>query len=112
MYCSGSDAGSMIEPIVAVPLNDELQESRALVAKAELDVLSKLTDKVVKDGLFDLSFFVLLCSLSIFHVQILLDLDNIQNLLQEAIKLDKVCSKSLFCIDLNTSCSEVFSEKN
>ena len=44
-------------------------------------------------------------------MQILLDLDSIQNLLQEAIKLDKVCSKSLFCMDLNTSCSEVFSEK-
>lgn len=60
MYCSGSDAGSMIEPIAAIPLNDELQESRALVAKAELDVLSKLTDKVVKDGLFD---FITFCSL-------------------------------------------------
>jgi hypothetical protein len=53
MCCSGSDAGSMMEPIAAVPLNDELQESRALVAKAELDVLSKLTDKVVEDGQFD-----------------------------------------------------------
>jgi hypothetical protein len=50
----------MIEPIAAIPLNDELQESRALVAKAELDVLSKLTDKVVKDGLFD---FITFCSL-------------------------------------------------
>ncbi|CAD6213158.1 unnamed protein product [Miscanthus lutarioriparius] len=65
LLSSGSDAGSTIEPIAAVPLNDELQESRALVAKAELDVLSKLTDKI------------------------LLDLDSIQNLLQEAIKLDK-----------------------
>ncbi|KAJ1294891.1 hypothetical protein BS78_01G180700 [Paspalum vaginatum] len=45
LLSSGSDAGSMIEPIAAVPLNDELQESMALVAKAELDVLSKLTDK-------------------------------------------------------------------
>lgn len=60
MCCSGSDAGSMIEPIAAVSLNDELQESRALVAKAELDVLSKLTDKVVEDGQLD---FVILCYL-------------------------------------------------
>lgn len=65
LLSSRSDAGSMIEPIVAVPLNDELQESRALVAKAELDVLSKLTHKIR------------------------LDLDSIQNLLQETIKLDK-----------------------
>ena len=50
----------MIEPIAAVPLNDELQESRALVAKAELDVLSKLTDKVVEDGQF---VFVMFCYL-------------------------------------------------
>lgn len=50
MCCSGAGAGSMIEPIAAVPLNDELQETRALVAKAEPDVLSKLTDKVVEDG--------------------------------------------------------------
>lgn len=90
MCCSGSDAGSMIEPIAAVPLNDELQESRALVAKAELNVLSKLTDKVVKDGLFDFIIFVLSCSRSIFHLQILLELDSIQDWLQEAIKLDKV----------------------
>ena len=46
--CSGSDAGSMVEPIIAVPLNDELQGARALVARAELDALSKLTDKVWK----------------------------------------------------------------
>lgn len=44
--CSGSDAGSMIEPIVAIPLNDELQGARALVVRAELEALSKLTDKV------------------------------------------------------------------
>jgi hypothetical protein len=44
--CSGSEAGSMIEPIIAVPLNDELQGARALVARAELEALSKLTDKV------------------------------------------------------------------
>ena len=35
-----------MEPTVAVPLNDELQQARALVAKAEEDVLSKLSDKV------------------------------------------------------------------
>jgi hypothetical protein len=70
MYCSRSDAGSMIEPIVAVPLNDELQESRALVAKAELDVLSKLTHKVVKDGLFD---FMIICSLMFSFYLLLAD---------------------------------------
>ncbi|XP_008643998.1 uncharacterized protein [Zea mays] len=74
LLSSRSDAGSMIEPIVAVPLNDELQESRALVAKAELDVLSKLTDKIR------------------------LDLDSIQNLLQETIKLDKIAARAKYSI--------------
>ncbi|XP_066373669.1 uncharacterized protein [Miscanthus floridulus] len=74
LLSSGSDAGSMIEPIAAIPLNDELQESRALVAKAELDVLSKLTDKI------------------------LLDLDSIQNLLQEAIKLDKIAARAKYSV--------------
>ncbi|VAH05208.1 unnamed protein product [Triticum turgidum subsp. durum] len=65
LLSSGSDAGSMIEPIVAVPLNDELQGARALVVRAELEALSKLTDKI------------------------LLELDNIQILMQETVTLDK-----------------------
>ncbi|KAF8722371.1 hypothetical protein HU200_022479 [Digitaria exilis] len=74
LLSSGAGAGSMIEPISAVPLNDELQEARALVAKAELDVLSKLTDKI------------------------LLELDSIQSLLQETIKLDKVTARAKYSI--------------
>ncbi|XP_062205323.1 uncharacterized protein LOC133907323 [Phragmites australis] len=74
LLSSGSDAGSMVEPIAAVPLNDELQEARALVAKAELDVLSKLTDKI------------------------LLELDSIQSLLQETVKLDKVTARAKYSI--------------
>jgi hypothetical protein len=81
----------MVEPIAAVPLNDELQEARALVAKAELDVLSKLTDKVLTKVNLVLQFSVLLCLLSyFFYLQILLELESIQSLLQETIKLDKV----------------------
>ncbi|TVU32050.1 hypothetical protein EJB05_23766, partial [Eragrostis curvula] len=74
LLSSGSDAGSMVEPIAAVPLNDELQEARALVVKAELDVLSKLTDKI------------------------LLELESIQSLLQETIKLDKVTARAKYSI--------------
>ncbi|GJN19849.1 hypothetical protein PR202_gb07162 [Eleusine coracana subsp. coracana] len=64
----------MVEPIAAIPLNDELQEARALVAKAELDVLSKLTDKI------------------------LLEFESIQSLLQETIKLDKVTARAKYSI--------------
>lgn len=47
-FCSGSGLGSIVEPLAAVPLNDELQQARSLVAKAEEDVLLKLTEKVLK----------------------------------------------------------------
>ena len=43
---SGSGVGSTVEPLSAVPLNDELQRARTLVAKAESDVLLSLTKKV------------------------------------------------------------------
>ena len=36
----------MIEPLTAVPLNDELHQARALVAMAEADVLLMVTEKV------------------------------------------------------------------
>ncbi|KAM7267410.1 hypothetical protein ACFE04_009576 [Oxalis oulophora] len=46
---SGSGAGRVIEPLSAVPLNDELQNARALVAKAEQEVLFTLTQKIQMD---------------------------------------------------------------
>ncbi|KAK1311639.1 hypothetical protein QJS10_CPA07g01019 [Acorus calamus] len=49
LLSSGSGIENLIEPVSAVPLNDELQQARALVAKAEQDVLSKLTDKMRED---------------------------------------------------------------
>lgn len=93
--CSGSDAGSMIEPIVAIPLNDELQGARALVVRAELEALSKLTDKVWKVDRFGFAIWPFSVFLSLhlflnFHLQILLELDNIQILMQETVTLDKV----------------------
>ncbi|CAN6466157.1 unnamed protein product [Victoria cruziana] len=55
----GSGAESFVEPISAVPLNNELEQARNLAAKAELDVLYKLTQKMQADieelyRLFDL----------------------------------------------------------
>ncbi|XP_024377064.1 uncharacterized protein [Physcomitrium patens] len=43
---SGSGATSYIEPAGAVPLNNKLSEARAEVAKAEYNVLSRLTDQL------------------------------------------------------------------
>ncbi|CAN1251217.1 Endonuclease MutS2, partial [Linum perenne] len=41
-----SGRGSIIEPLSAVPLNDELQQARLSVVQAEADVLSMLTEKI------------------------------------------------------------------
>lgn len=45
-FYSGSGAGSLVEPLSAVPLNDELQQARQSVLKAEAEVLLKITKKV------------------------------------------------------------------
>ncbi|KAL6984329.1 hypothetical protein U1Q18_017707 [Sarracenia purpurea var. burkii] len=42
--CSGSGGRSIVEPLSAIPLNDELQQ-----AKAEADVLLKITEKMQVD---------------------------------------------------------------
>ncbi|XP_028795773.1 uncharacterized protein LOC114751284 [Neltuma alba] len=46
LLSSGSGGGSIVEPLSAVPLNDELQQAKALMAKAEADVLLRLTEKI------------------------------------------------------------------
>nr|GEX55941.1 DNA mismatch repair protein MutS, core [Tanacetum cinerariifolium] len=42
----GSGTRTLVEPLSAVPLNDELQQARASVAKAEADVLLEITHKL------------------------------------------------------------------
>ncbi|WCJ30325.1 Endonuclease MutS2 [Euphorbia peplus] len=49
LLSSDSGMGSVIEPLTAVPINDELQRARASVAKAEADLLLNLTEKMQKD---------------------------------------------------------------
>ncbi|KAK1686385.1 hypothetical protein QYE76_047233 [Lolium multiflorum] len=49
----GSDAESMIEAIVDLSMSDELQGARAQVVIAELEALSKLTDKDRMGNKFD-----------------------------------------------------------
>ncbi|PPD84365.1 hypothetical protein GOBAR_DD18680 [Gossypium barbadense] len=51
-----SGSGSIIEPLAAVPLNDELQQARALVAKAEADVLLMVTEKIYARATYSLSY--------------------------------------------------------
>lgn len=93
-----------MEPVAAVPLNDELARARALVSKAEHDVLANLTEKACSSprcynhvmlcmifnfiGIIKLPvtglFFV------IFTAQVLPLLDQIELLLGSIVKLDVV----------------------
>ncbi|XP_024043892.1 uncharacterized protein LOC102631445 isoform X4 [Citrus sinensis] len=68
LLSSSSGIGSVIEPLSAVPLNDELQQARASVTKAEEDVLLALTEKMQ------------------------VDLDEIEKMLNGIIQLDVVSS--------------------
>ncbi|KAH9724519.1 DNA MISMATCH REPAIR 2 domain-containing protein [Citrus sinensis] len=68
LLLSSSGIGSVIEPLSAVPLNDELQQARASVTKAEEDVLLALTEKMQ------------------------VDLDEIEKMLNGIIQLDVVSS--------------------
>ncbi|KAL6508271.1 hypothetical protein OROHE_021813 [Orobanche hederae] len=49
LLASGSGVGSLVEPLSAIPLNDELQQARESVAKAEADVLLKIAKKIQMD---------------------------------------------------------------
>ncbi|KAF3432709.1 hypothetical protein FNV43_RR23811 [Rhamnella rubrinervis] len=79
-----SGIGSIVEPFSAVPLNDELQQARASVAKAEADVLSMLTLKMQ------------------------MDLDDIEMLLNSIIKLDVVNARATYSISFGGTCPKIF----
>ncbi|KZV43123.1 hypothetical protein F511_04515 [Dorcoceras hygrometricum] len=49
LLSSNVGAGNLVEPLAAVPLNDELQQARLSVTKAETDVLLKITKKMQVD---------------------------------------------------------------
>ncbi|KAK8958055.1 hypothetical protein KSP39_PZI000727 [Platanthera zijinensis] len=84
LLSSGSGSGNLIEPIAAIELNDELQQARALVAKVEEDVLSKLTDKMLEE------------------------LDSIHNTLNMVIQLDAVVARAKYCIEYGGAYPNIF----
>nr|XP_048326093.1 endonuclease MutS2 isoform X2 [Ziziphus jujuba var. spinosa] len=81
---SNSGIGSIVEPFSAVPLNDELQQARASVAKAEADVLSMLTLKMQ------------------------MDLDDIEMLLNSIIQLDVVNARATYSLSFGGTCPTIF----
>ncbi|CAL1365626.1 unnamed protein product [Linum trigynum] len=79
-----SGRGSIIEPLSAVPLNDELQQARLSVAKAEVDVLSMLTEKVR------------------------VDLDDIEKVLKNVIQLDVINARASYSHSFGGSCPVLY----
>ncbi|KAK1440512.1 hypothetical protein QVD17_06340 [Tagetes erecta] len=74
LLSSGSGTGSLVEPLSAVPLNDELQQARASMAKAEADVLLEITHKMKAD------------------------LEDIENLFNAIIQLDVINARATYSI--------------
>ncbi|WJX63469.1 hypothetical protein P8452_48350 [Trifolium repens] len=84
LLLSSSGVGSTIEPLSAVPLNDELQRARGLVAKAEADVLLTLTKKIQ------------------------LDVDDIENILNSLVQLDVINARATYGISFGGSNPQIF----
>nr|GEX71512.1 DNA mismatch repair protein MutS, core [Tanacetum cinerariifolium] len=87
-YCSGSGTGTLVEPPPAVPLNDELQQARASVAKAEADVLLEITHKMQTH------------------------LDDIENLFNTIIRLDVINARATYSISFGGTYRDLFSSED
>ncbi|XP_057951372.1 uncharacterized protein LOC131146093 isoform X2 [Malania oleifera] len=88
LLSSGSGVGSIVEPLFAVRLNDELQQARALVAKVEADVLSKLTAKLQRD------------------------LNEIEALLVNIIQLDAINARAIYSLSYGGTCPDITFPEN
>ncbi|XP_061339173.1 uncharacterized protein LOC133285881 isoform X2 [Gastrolobium bilobum] len=84
LLSSGSGLGSTIEPLSAVPLNDELQRARTSVAKAEADVLLTLTKKM------------------------LVDIDDIEKILNSLVQLDVINARATYGLSFGGSSPHIF----
>ncbi|CAN0922812.1 Endonuclease MutS2 [Linum grandiflorum] len=79
-----SGRGSIIEPLSAVPLNDELQQARFSVAQAEADVLSMLTEKI-RD-----------------------DVDDIEKVLESVVQLDAINARASYSHSYGGACPDLY----
>ncbi|XP_071911667.1 uncharacterized protein [Coffea arabica] len=84
LLSSGSGAGSILEPLSAVPLNDQLQQARASVAKAEADVLLKITKKMQ------------------------MDLNEIEIVFDDMIELDVINARARYSLSFGGSFPDIF----
>ncbi|KAF6156774.1 hypothetical protein GIB67_033243 [Kingdonia uniflora] len=88
LLSSGSGEGSLVEPLSAVPLNDELQQVRSLVANAEEEVLLRLTEKIRTA------------------------LDDIHNSLKAIVQLDVVIARAKYSLSFGGTVPDLFSTDN
>ncbi|KAI8565174.1 hypothetical protein RHMOL_Rhmol03G0240400 [Rhododendron molle] len=84
LLSSGSGGESIMEPLSAVPLNDELQQAKALVAKAEADVLLKISEKMR------------------------VDIGDIEKLLNKTIELDVINARATYSLSFGGTCPDLF----
>ncbi|KAH9321779.1 hypothetical protein KI387_016418, partial [Taxus chinensis] len=88
---SGSGAEKYVEPVSAVPLNDELAQARALVSKAEGDVLMYLTEKACLVVTYRAQFVM-------YTAQVLANLDQIELLLNSVVQFDVIISRAKYSL--------------
>ncbi|XP_038685836.1 endonuclease MutS2 isoform X2 [Tripterygium wilfordii] len=84
LLSSGLGTGNTVEPLSAVPLNDELQRARALVAKAEEDVLLMLTEKMQSD------------------------LDDIEKTLNSVVQLDVINARARYSLSFGGTSPNIY----
>lgn len=84
LLSSGSGAESIMEPLSAVPLNDELQQAKESVLKAEAEVLLRITAKIQ------------------------VDLDDIENLFKDIIQLDVINARATYSLSFGGTCPDLF----
>ncbi|KAL0400541.1 UNVERIFIED_CONTAM: Endonuclease MutS2 [Sesamum latifolium] len=88
LLASDSGVGSVVEPLSAVPLNDELQQARASAAKAEAEVLLKITKKMQ------------------------VDLDEIENVFDVMIQIDMINARARYSLSFEGSCPDLYLQQD
>ncbi|GFP88763.1 endonuclease muts2 [Phtheirospermum japonicum] len=84
LLASGSGAGSLVEPLSAVPLNDELQQARESVAKAEAEVLLMINKKIQ------------------------MDFNDIEQVFNSMIQIDMINARARYSLSFEGACPELY----
>ncbi|XP_016509116.1 uncharacterized protein LOC107826629 isoform X2 [Nicotiana tabacum] len=88
LLSSASGTGSVVEPLSAVPMNDALQQAKASVAKAEADVLLKITQKMQEE------------------------IDNIESIFSVMVRLDVINARARYSLAFGGACPDLFLQQD